>query len=179
MATKKFPLAYLQRLPITSPNSARSGLVSRTEDGKPSMVACVWIDREQRYFISNAYGLTPGSLYIRKQWRREDQAPNAPTTQVTPEVPQPKVAEVYYDSCGKIDQHNCDRQDTLGVERKLVTHFWDKRVGLTIFSMIAVNLFCMYNCTVQNSVQQCRILSTGRYWLKGTQGFNLHLNRIV
>jgi hypothetical protein len=43
-----------------------------------------------------------------------------------------------------MDQHNRDRQDTLGVERKLVTHFWDKRVGLTIFSMIAVNSFRMY-----------------------------------
>ncbi|KAG7352187.1 hypothetical protein IV203_008235 [Nitzschia inconspicua] len=33
---------------------------------------------------------------------------------------------------------------TLGVERKLVTKSWDKRVGLSIFSMIVVNAYRMY-----------------------------------
>jgi hypothetical protein len=51
---------------------------------------------------------------------------------VTLSVPQPKEAELYYDTCGKIDQHNKDRQAMLGLEVKLKTQGLSKRVGLTI-----------------------------------------------
>jgi hypothetical protein len=54
-------------------------------------------------------------------------------------IPQPKAAELYYDTCGKIDQHNRDRQATLGIEVKLKTQDWLKRVGLTILAMCIVD----------------------------------------
>ena len=38
-----------------------------------------------------------------------------------------------------IDRHNRCRQDTLGLERKLGTLEWDKRVNLSVFSMCIVD----------------------------------------
>jgi len=44
-----------------------------------------------------------------------------------------------------IDRHNRHRQDTLGVETKLVTQNWATRVNLTIFSMIVVDTWLAYS----------------------------------
>jgi hypothetical protein len=38
------------------------------------------------------------------------------------EIPQPKAAEIYYDTASSIDQHNRCRQDDLPIERKLSEH---------------------------------------------------------
>jgi hypothetical protein len=68
-------------------------------------------------------------------------------------VPQPKAAEIYYKTCAMIDRHNRHRQDTLGIENKLlVTQNWSMRVNLTILSMIVVDTWLAYS--------QCR--SEGR-----------------
>ena len=48
-------------------------------------------------------------------------------------IPQPKATEVYYRTCGVIDQHNRHHQDNLKTEKKLETKKWDMRVNLTIF----------------------------------------------
>jgi hypothetical protein len=77
-----------------------------------------------------------------------DQQPNAEPEYVFQLIEQPKAAELYYTSAAKIDQHNRSRQDDLGIERKLVTTKWHKRVNLTIFSMILVDSYLVYKkCT--------------------------------
>ena len=53
--------------------------------------------------------------------------------------------EVYYRTCGVIDQHNRHRQDNLKTEKKLETKKWDMRVNLTIFSMIVVDTWLVYS----------------------------------
>ena len=58
---------------------------------------------------------------------------------------QPKVTEVYYRTCGVIDQHNQHRQDNLKTEKKLETKKWDMRVNLAIFSMIVVDTWLVYS----------------------------------
>jgi hypothetical protein len=62
---------------------------------------------------------------------------------------QPSASELYYSSAAKIDQHNRSRQSDLGIELKLGTHDWAKRVNLSIFSMIVVDaLFVYRECTL-------------------------------
>jgi hypothetical protein len=71
-------------------------------------------------------------------------------------VPQPKAAEIYYATCGMLDQHN--RYHTLILERKVVTHDWAKRVNMTIFGMIVVETYLV----------RSRILTQAK-----TEGFQL------
>jgi hypothetical protein len=60
----------------------------------------------------------------------------------------PKAAEIYYSTCGKIDQHNRCRQDTLNLEKKLETKEWNRRVNMSIFGMIVVDSWMLYKgCT--------------------------------
>ena len=81
--------------------------------GKPWIMAFVWVDRDRRYFTSTASPLTDGVAYSCWRWRQpelslEDMGlPNnqdAVRQQLT--VPQPKACEIYYNTCGAIDQHN-------------------------------------------------------------------------
>ena len=41
----------------------------------------------------------------------------APPERVEFTIKQPKAAEIYYSTCGKIDQHNQQRHDTLKLEK--------------------------------------------------------------
>jgi hypothetical protein len=67
-------------------------------------------------------------------------------------VSQPRATQVYCETIGLIDQHNRDRQVTLGIEKKLVTHDWAKRVNITILSMCLVDAWKVWsNITVNNS----------------------------
>jgi hypothetical protein len=65
--------------------------------------------------------------------------------QVTLVVPQPAAAEIYYSACAAVDQHNRDRQDTLCIERKLVTHNWSQRVNLSILGIIIVDTWLAWD----------------------------------
>ena len=61
---------------------------------------------------------------------------------------QTKCSEIYNNNCAAIDQHNCHRQDTLKVERKMQTKSWDKCVTSSIFGMYCVDEWLMYRgCT--------------------------------
>jgi hypothetical protein len=65
-------------------------------------------------------------------------------------IAQPRAAEIYYSTCGKIDQHNRRRHDSLMLERKIETVDWSKRVNLSIFGMIVVDSYLVYS-QVQDS----------------------------
>jgi hypothetical protein len=76
-------------------------------------------------------------------------------------VPQPKAAEVYYEACAMIDRHNRHRQDTLGIENKLVTQNWSMRVNLTVFSMIVVDSWLAYSqCKGEGMVEKQKTFYT-------------------
>ena len=63
-------------------------------------------------------------------------------------VPQPEVCEIYYDTCGAIDQHNQHRQDTLQIQKKIQTKGLDKHVTASLFGMYVVDAWLMYKgCT--------------------------------
>jgi hypothetical protein len=59
-------------------------------------------------------------------------------------IDQPKASALYYSAAAKIDQHNRSRQEDLGIERKLKTLDWSKRVNLSIFGMIVVDAMLVY-----------------------------------
>lgn len=146
-ASRKFPMAYLQAI-HAPPGQERGwwkGVVNK-QNGLASMYAFVWVDRERRFFITNTSSLCSGQPYTRIRWRQLQPV----ETQELPErveltIDQPEAAEVYYDTCGKIDLHNRRRHDTLRLERKLEVKDWSKRVNLTILGMIIVDSFLLYS----------------------------------
>jgi Transposase IS4 len=144
-ATRRYPMQYLASRRLHA-RGDRMGVVHKDmETGIPDMLAFVWMDRERRYFVASAGSLTAGDPYCRSRWRQVNKSPNAEPEKVTLQIPIPRAAELYYSCCGKIDQHNRDRQDTLGIERKLKTHDWSLRVNLTIFGMIVVDTWKVYS----------------------------------
>jgi hypothetical protein len=60
-------------------------------------------------------------------------------------IPQPKIAEMYYSTYGAIDRHNRLCQDDLRIEKKIKTKDWSRRVNLSIFSMIVVDTWLVFN----------------------------------
>ena len=67
-------------------------------------------------------------------------------------APQPEVCEIYYDTCGTIDQHNRHCQDTLQIERKMQTKSWHKRVTTSLFGMYVADAWLMYKgCTTASA----------------------------
>jgi hypothetical protein len=61
------------------------------------------------------------------------------------EIAQPKAAEMYYNICAKIDNHNRDRSDTLQLEKKYETNDWSLRVNFSILAMIIVDTWKVYS----------------------------------
>ena len=143
-ATKKFPMSYLSNLELVQRGDYK-GLVARGADGQPTMLSFVWMDRDRRYFIASASSLDSGAPYSRNRWCQVSLELDALPENIELTIPQPKAAEVYYRTCGVIDQHNRHRQDNLKTEKKLETKKWDMRVNLTIFSMIVVDTWLVYS----------------------------------
>ena len=124
-ATRRFPWNWLRAFELVHRGDCK-GLVSLDADGRPNLLAFIWMDRERRCFITNTASLEEGRAYERWQWRQISDEPNAPPQLVDLVVPQPRAAEIYYSVCGKIDQHNRSRQDTLKLETKLEMKCWWK-----------------------------------------------------
>jgi hypothetical protein len=69
------------------------------------------MDRDPRYFIASGSYLAEGTGFVRQRWRQVELDRRPEKVELT--VPQPLEAEVYYNTCAVIDQHNRDRKDTL------------------------------------------------------------------
>lgn len=146
--SKQFPMAKLSEIELEERGDSFALVSKDIITKKVDMFALVWMDRNRRYFVANTSTINDGRPYNRTRWRQVDTTVNAEAEQVELVVRQPKICEIYYDVCGMIDQHNRHRQDTLMIERKLVTDDWSKRVNLSILSMIMVDTWLVYNhCT--------------------------------
>jgi hypothetical protein len=143
-ATRRFPMQLLSTKELHQ-RGDRYGLVSKNADGIPYLLSFVWMDRDRRYFIASGSSLSDGTPIVRTRWRQVGDDPESDPTRVELTIAQPKAAEVYYSACSKIDQHNRDRQDTLMLERKLVTNDWSTRVNLSILAIILVDSWRVYN----------------------------------
>ena len=136
-------MSYLGRYVLEGGKGDRHGVVSHDANSGTELMAFVWIDRDQRYFITTTSSLTAGRPCFRKRWRQVDKTPNAPPSLVDVVVAQPEACGVYYVACGKIDQHNRLRQAALSLERKLRTPLWWRRVNMTLFGMCVVDSFLL------------------------------------
>ena len=83
--------------------------------------------------------------YSRWRWRQVSQDPNAPPEKITMTIKQPQIAKVYYTTCGAIDRHIWYRQDDLRIEKKIQMKDWSVRVNPSIFAMIVVDTWLIYN----------------------------------
>ena len=144
MATKKFPMSYLSNLELVQHGDYK-GLVARGTDGQPTILSFIWMDRDCCYFVASVSSLDSGIPYSWNRWRQVSLELDALPENVELTIPQPKVTEVYYRSCGVIDQHNRHCQDNLKTEKKLEMKKWDMRVNLTIFLMIGVDTWLVYS----------------------------------
>ena len=118
-------------------------------------VLLFWVDRNRRYFITNTYSLshrTPYIIVLKRQVAPIES--QEPPVWVEFTVNQPKAAEIYYNTCGKIDHHNRRRHDTLRLEIKVETNDWSKRVNQSIIRMIVVDTFFWYNQLVNASEKE-------------------------
>ena len=110
------------------------------------MLSFIWVDRDRRYFTATGSSMQEGDPYVRQRWRQVDKEdPNADPEKVEIQVPIPKAAEIYYKVCGKVDQHNMDRQHTIGIEQKIRTNDWSLRVNLSTLSMVIIDSWKAYS----------------------------------
>ena len=109
------------------------------------MLSFAWMDWDCRYFITSVSSLDSGIPYSQNRWRQVSLELDALPENEELTILQPKAMEVYYRTCGVIDQHNQHRQDNLKTKKKLETKRWDMRVNITIFSMIVVDTWLVYS----------------------------------
>ena len=122
-ATKCFPMSYLSTLTLPTRGEWRG--VQHKVGGDSQLYVFVWVDRDRRYFITSASSLIEGQPYERRRMRQiEPLDSQAPPERVEFTIKQPRAAEIYYSTCGKIDQHNRQRHDTLKLEKK-----WRQTIG--------------------------------------------------
>ena len=153
-ATRHFPMSYLSQLEMES-RGERKGLIANEAHSNFKMMAYVWMDRDRRYFIATSSSLLAGIPYVRDRWRQVDTTPNANAERVFVTVDQPKACEVYYSACGKIDQHNRHRQDSLNLEKKIQVRDWAKRVNISLFGMTIVDTWLVFHgCTEAPETQK-------------------------
>ena len=143
-ATKNFPMSYLSNLELVQHGDYK-GLVARGTDGQRTMLLFIWMDQDHCYFIASVSSLDSGIPYSRNRWHQVSLELDALPENMELTIPQPKATEVYYRTCGVIDQHNRHCQDNLKTEKKLETKKWDMRVNLTIFSIIVVDTWLVYS----------------------------------
>jgi hypothetical protein len=74
-----------------------------------------------------------------------DTTPNAAPERVNLTIPLPAAAEIYYDACAKIAQHNRCRQACLMLESNLKTKDWSVRLNMSILGVCIVDSWLLYS----------------------------------
>ena len=154
-STKQFPLQYLSGLELNQ-RGEHKALLSRDGDGNVEAIALMWVDRDRRYFISNAQSIEQAESIYQICRRQLDTSENADPERHEFTIEQPDMVKCYYDTCGEIDRHNKIRQDELELERKIRTHDFSKRVNTTVFGMIVVDTMNFHQaCAHPNEIDKC------------------------
>lgn len=133
-ATRGYPMSELSQLEMAARGN-HATYVHTGNDGAVDLMAIVWVDRDQRYFITSASSSAPGTLIERVRCRQVGDRLERDVLKVA----QPKAVELYYGCCAQIDRHNRCRQDDLHLEHKMGTHDWSLIVNLTILGICIVD----------------------------------------
>ena len=154
-STWQYPLAYLNGLELNQRGDHRA-LLSKDDEGNVEALAVMWVDRERRFFVSNAQSIEQAEPIYRTRWRYVDTTANADPERLEIAIEQPDIVKCYYETCSQIDRHNKIRQDELELERKIGAHDWSKRVNTTIFAMIIVDTMNFHQaCVHPNEIDGC------------------------
>ena len=102
--------------------------------------AFVWVDRDQRYLISNTSSLKPSTSYARDRLLQVDDSPKD-TVHFEFDINKPRVDERYYSINLNIDEISCTRQYGFQLESKLQTKDWSIRVNTSILGMNDVDTY--------------------------------------
>jgi hypothetical protein len=141
-AYKQYPKRYLEKIQMPQ-RGTYVGLRTRHcyKDLDMDLLGFVYCDKDRHYFISSCSSLSAGVpiTRIRTQQVEEVETNNADPQRLLLTIHQPKAAGLYYTMCGKIDQHNRCRQDTLNLEKKLETNEWHRRLNMSIFGIVVVD----------------------------------------
>lgn len=129
-AIKNYLMQHLSSVELANRGDYLS-MLRMNDVGRHEMTALVWMDRERRYFISTTSSCLPGNSCNRVLWRQLEDG----LARVEMNVPTPKICEIYYSACSRIDHYNRSRQDDLKLERKIETKDWSFRVNTTLVSM--------------------------------------------
>ena len=140
-ATKQFPMHYLSRVLLPAGKGDHKALKAYDPASMYQLLAIVWTDRERRFFISSCASAAPGQVIERRRWRQTDPTPNAAPALEDIRLPQPEAVQIYYDGCGRIDEHNQHQQGSLNLEKKVQTMSWAHRANHSIFAMCVVDAF--------------------------------------
>ena len=147
-ATRHFPMSFLSQIEFNKRGEWYGLSHAGTTGSDPDLIAFTWVDRNRRFFISSCSSLRVAAPIVRHRMQQIDRSPNAAPVLQRLEISQPACSKLYYDNCGRIDQHNRVRQDGLKLERKFGTHDWSKRLNLTLLSVCVVDTYKVYKgCT--------------------------------
>lgn len=152
-ATRKFPMRHLGDKTMRGAGDYTS-LVSTVREANGTefkLLACAWVDRNRRYFVSSAGATTPGTTQERDRWRQSD---DIGAYQHRVAVSMPSVAETYYSVASQIDRHNRVRQSDIDLERTLKVMDWSFRLNTSILSMTFVDAWLLYKNGV-DSRERC------------------------
>jgi len=139
-STTGYPMTAMSTKEIPA-RGCSSALYHRDGAGQIDLMAAMWVDRNRRYFTSTASTCLDGTPIERLRWRPDGEE----SRRLALTVPQPHVAQVYYQCCAQIDRHNRCRQDDLRLEHNYGTHDWSSRVNLSILGMCVVDSWMLYS----------------------------------
>jgi Transposase IS4 len=158
----QYPKKFLESIELPQRGTC-AGLRTRhcieeddVDDVDLDLLAFVFCDKNRHYFISTCSSLSAGVPIQRIRTQQvEEVETNADPQRLLLTIHQPKAAATYYTACGKIDQHNRARQDTLNLEKKMETKEWHRRVNMSIFGMVVVDSWMLYKgCTGGKKMHQ-------------------------
>ena len=100
-------MAYLSSQELDKKGD-RYGLVKRNKIPHGcDLLAYLWMDQYRRYFIASGSSIDSGdNMEMILSLQIEDVSKNAYPVDVTLTIQQPKVPDIYYGACYKIDRHN-------------------------------------------------------------------------
>ena len=110
------------------------------EDISAQILATMWIDRDQRYFVSTSGSPDASSSFSRDRVCMV----SGESRKVTEKISIPDVCRDYYSYCALVDRHNRHRQDSIDLEKKIEVKDWEFRVNSTLLGMCIVDAYQLY-----------------------------------
>jgi hypothetical protein len=108
------------------------------------LVAMSWLDRNWCLFVVSTCGIGEGEEINCRCLHQLDNSGQAALDMVIINVPQPKVIAIYYKGAGSINLHNRIRADKLRMDCNLATKYWDKRINLSILSIVGIDAYLFF-----------------------------------